>query len=52
VPRVQAWDRQNELERSLVVLFDHGEAETTLEGQSAVAAAMRKVARDAVSECG
>jgi hypothetical protein len=50
--RVPARDRQDELERSLVVLLGDWEAETTPDGRAAVAAAVRRVARDAVSERG
>jgi DNA-binding transcriptional LysR family regulator len=50
--RVPAWDRQDELQRCLLVLLDSWESETTPDGRAAVAAAVRRAARDAVSECG
>jgi len=48
--RVPAWDQQDELQRSLVLVLDEWAQETTQEGRSAAAAAVRKVARDAVGE--
>jgi len=50
--QVPAWNQQDEFQRSLVLLLDEWAEETTPEGRSAAAAAVRKVARDAVSDPG
>lgn len=47
---VPAWEQQDELQRSLVVLLNDWEQETTPEGRSAMAVAVRAVARDAVGD--
>lgn len=47
-----AWDKQDELDRSLMVLLDDWERQTTPEGRSAAAEALRAVAREAVSQAG
>lgn len=44
---VPAWDRQDELQRRLMVLLNDWLEETTPEGRSAMAAAVRSAARDA-----
>ncbi len=41
---VPAWDRQDEAERSLVLLLDDWEHETTTAGGAEIAAAMRRAA--------
>jgi hypothetical protein len=48
--RVPAWEQQDELQRFLVVLLNDWVDQTTPEGRAAVAAALRTVARDALSE--
>jgi hypothetical protein len=47
---VPAWEQQDELQRSLVVLLNDWIEETTPEGRSATAAAVRTAARDAVRD--
>jgi hypothetical protein len=49
---VPAWQQQDELQRSLVVLLDDWLEATTPEGRSARAAAVRRVARDAMGDAG
>jgi len=48
--RVPARERQDELQRRLVVLLNDWLEETTPEGRSAMAAAVRRAARDAVAD--
>lgn len=50
--RVPVWEPQDELQRSLVALLNDWAQETTPEGRSVAAAALRTVARDAVSQAG
>ena len=45
-----AWEKQDELDRRLVVLLDDRERQTTLQGRSATAEVLRAVAREAVSQ--
>jgi hypothetical protein len=47
---VPAWEEQDELQRRLMVLLNNWADETTPEGRAAAAAALRTVARDAISE--
>jgi hypothetical protein len=47
---VPAWEQQDELQRRLVVLLDDWQGETTPQGRSATAAALRQVAADAVGD--
>lgn len=47
---VPGWEQRDELQRRLVVLLNDWDQETTPEGRSATAAAVRKVARDAVGD--
>jgi hypothetical protein len=49
IDRLPAWDKQDELDRRLTALLDDWELQTTPEGRSAAAEALRVVARDAVS---
>ena len=46
------WDGQDELDRRLMALLDDWELQTTPEGRSAAAEALRAVAREAVSQAG
>jgi hypothetical protein len=46
---VPAWERQDELQRRLVVLLNDWLEETTPEGRSTMAEAVRSAARDAVA---
>lgn len=46
------WDKQDELARHLMALLDDWELQTTPEGRSAAAEALRTVAREAVSQAG
>jgi hypothetical protein len=45
-------DKQTELDRRLMALIDDWELQTTAEGRSAAAEALRAVAREAVSQAG
>ncbi len=47
-----AWEKQDELDRRLVVLLDDWTRQTTPQGRSAAAEALRAVAREAVSQSG
>ena len=50
--RLPAWDKQDELDRRLMALLDDWDQQTTPEGRSAAAEALRAAARDAVSQTG
>ena len=52
IDHLPAWDKQDELDRRLGVLLDDWEQQTTPEGRSAAAEALRAVAREAVSQAG
>jgi hypothetical protein len=52
ISRLPAWDKQDELDRRLMALLDDWERQTTPEGRSAAADALRAVAREAVSQAG
>jgi hypothetical protein len=47
---VPAWQQQDDLQRSLVILLNDWLEATTPEGRSALAAAVRRVARDAMGD--
>jgi hypothetical protein len=47
---VPAWQQQDNLQRSLVILLDDWLEATPPEGRSALAAAVRRVARDAMGD--
>jgi hypothetical protein len=49
IDHVPAWDKQDELDRRLMTLLDDWERQTTPEGRSAAAEALRAVARNAAS---
>jgi hypothetical protein len=49
IDRLPAWDKQDELDRRLIALLDDWELQTTPEGRSAAAEALRAVARDAAN---
>ena len=52
ISQLPAWDQQDELQRRLMAVLDAWEGETTPAGQSAAAAAVRQVAREAAGEAG
>jgi hypothetical protein len=49
IDHVPAWDKQDQLDRRLMALVNDWELQTTPEGRSAAAEALRAVARDAAS---
>ncbi len=52
IDHLPPWKEQDQLDRRLMVLLDEWELQTTPEGRSAAAEALRAVAREAVSQAG
>lgn len=52
IDHLPTWDKQDELERRLMALLGDWELQTTPEGRSEAAEALRAIARDAVSQAG